>query len=181
MIINAYWCGSNISLKTILWSTSLDIFCNTFVSDNIAEDCLIPGQKKTCSIIRSPGIDNCYFIFCTVCTLGHERFKNICLLSKIGKKMLVKIRMLVCINQSLSLILCVYPTKTLHRYVGQCPLQANSIISFLFLFLLCSSYTHMFRCPWPTMFNHLVQELTGPEPPKTSFYFVLVMDRQIKK
>ena len=145
-----------------------------FFCDNIAEDCLIPGQKKTCSIIRSPGIDNCYFIFCTVCTLGHERFKNICLLSKIGKKMLVKIRMLVCINQSLSLILCVYPTKTLHRYVGHCPLQANSIISILFLFLLFFSCTHMFRCPWPTMFNSL-----GLNHP--SFYFVLVMDRQIKK
>ena len=122
-------------------------------------------QMQTCCT-GSPRINHCYFILCAVCTLGHERFKNICLLSKIGKKMLVKIRMLVCINQSLSLILCVYPTKTLHRYVGHCPLQANSIISILFLFLLCSSYTHMFRCPWPTMFNHLVQELTGAEPPK---------------
>ena len=88
-------------------------------------------QMQTCCT-GSPRINHCYFILCTVCTLGHERFKNICLLSKIGKKMLVKIRMLVCINQSLSLILCVYPTKTLHRYVGHCPLQANSIISFPF-------------------------------------------------
>ena len=82
------------------------------------------------------------------------------------EKHFLTMRMLVCVNQSLSLILCVYPTKTLHRYVGQCPLQANSIISFLFLFLLFFSCTHMFRCPWPTMFNHLVQELTGAEPPK---------------
>ena len=161
MITNAHRCGLNISLKTIMWSTSLDIFCNTFVCDNTAENCLIPNADLLYRITAYWSL-LFYLVHCFHIVTWKVR-KHLSSVQN-GSKMFVKIRMLVCINQSLSLILCVYPTKTLHRYVGHCPLQANSIISILFLFLLC--YTHMFRCPWPTMFNYLVQELTGAEPPK---------------
>ena len=149
-----------------MWCTTLDIFSNTFVCDNIADDCLIPGQKKTCFICRITGYWSLLFFLLHCLHIGTWKVQKHLSSVQNRSKMFVEIRMLVCINQSLSLILCVYPTKTLHRYVGHCPLQANSIISFLFLFLLFFSCTHLFRCPWPTMFNHSVQELTRAEPPK---------------
>ena len=40
---------------------------------------------------------------------------------------------LICINLSGSLILCVYPTRTLHHYVGLCPQQAKGKINYSLL------------------------------------------------
>ena len=56
-------------------------------------------------------------------------------LSNIKPKKVISwtMKQLICSNLSGSLILCVYPTRTLHHYVGLCPQQARGKLNYCFV------------------------------------------------